>query len=46
MMPLIYSCLGILADLKHEGKDFDVQSNTNLMKLADLSGKENSEIFN
>lgn len=46
MMPLICCCLRILADLKYEGKNFDVQSNLNLMKLADMSGKENSEAFN
>jgi hypothetical protein len=32
--------------LKHEGKDFDVENNLNLLKLADISGKENSETFN
>jgi len=46
IMPLVYSCLGILADLRYEGKEFDVENNGNLLKLADLAGKENTEAFN
>lgn len=42
MMTLIHSCLGVLADLKYEGKGFDVQNNQYLIKLADISGRENS----
>lgn len=42
MMIFIHSCLGVLADLKYEGKGFDVQNNPYLIKLADLSGQENS----
>lgn len=45
-MPLLYSCLGILADLRYEGKQFDVENNVNLLKFGDLTGKENSQSFN
>lgn len=41
-MELIYSCLGILADLKYEGKEFDYRNNPYLIKLADISGKDYS----
>lgn len=46
MEELLYSCLGVLADLKYEGKDFDYQNNPYLIKLASISGAENSEAFN
>jgi hypothetical protein len=46
MMNLIRSCLGILADLRFEGKGFDVQNNPNLVKLGEMCGRDNSEAFN
>lgn len=46
MINLIHSCLSILADLRFEGKSFDVQNNPNLIKLADICGQDNYEAFN
>jgi hypothetical protein len=46
MMNLIHSCLGVLADLRFEGKGFDVENNPNLVKLSEICGKDNSEAFN
>jgi hypothetical protein len=36
MMNFIYLCLGVLADLRFEGKGFDVYNNANLAKLGDM----------
>lgn len=41
-LTLISCCLGILADLKYEGKGFDIENNHNLIKLAVMAGKNNS----
>jgi len=46
MNDLIRCCLGVLVDLKVEGKSFDVYSNSNLIRLGELSGEKNSEAFN
>ena len=45
-LSMVQSCLGILADLKHEGKSFDVQKNPNLLKFASLTEEGFTEGFN
>ena len=39
-LSMVQSCLGILADLKSEGKGFNMQSNPNLLGLAALTGED------
>lgn len=38
MTRLLRSCMGILSDLKYEGKNFDVENNQNLLDLSNTSG--------
>ena len=35
--------MGILSDLKYEGKTFDVENNQNLLDLSNTSGETNTE---
>lgn len=46
MNRLLRSCMGILSDLKYEGKNFDVENNQNLLDLSNTSGETNAEEFN
>jgi hypothetical protein len=46
MMNLIHSCLGVLADLRFEGKGFDLYTNANLAKLGEMCDPDNKEAFN
>lgn len=45
-LAMIQVCMGILADLKHEGKGFDIQNNPNLLKLTSLTKENYTEEFN